>query len=256
MHLSKNVIKKHSASERVLEYTPQKFELATPDQAIDYLQRKEGSDFEMSEVIRVQTGVDNIETLSLEEKIEQGILEKIKDIQEKAYQEAYQLGLDEGRSEAFQQSSREINERLDEFEGMLKNIANLKRDLMSFNESHLVRLTFHMASRLAMHELKANESSILDVLRTAIERVQDEENIEIRVSNEQFDFVETLKTESKRELEVFKNVKFVADEGISVGGCVIETNYGEIDARLEERVHKLWEAIFDAMPKVKDKVAS
>jgi flagellar assembly protein FliH len=59
-----------------------------------------------------------------------------------------------------------------------------------------------------------------------------------------------------REFEFLKAVKFEGDEAVTEGGCILETNYGEIDSRVEQRVEKLWEALVEAIPKVKDKVAS
>lgn len=44
--------------------------------------------------------------------------------------------------------------------------------------------------------------------------------------------------------------------GIKSGGCVIETNYGEIDAQVEQRLEQLWASINPALPKVKNVIAS
>src|SRR5690606_38310907 len=111
MRWSKNVLRKETAEKKVLEYVPQKFELGTPVQALDYLQtKKQGNNFNMSDVIRVQTGVDEIEKISEEEKIEKKALEKLKEIQEQAYKEAYEIGLDEGTQQAMKSVSEEIEQ--------------------------------------------------------------------------------------------------------------------------------------------------
>ena len=61
-----------------------------------YLEKKKekGSDFRMSDVIKVQTGIQKIETHMSEEDIENRVLARLKEVQETAFQEAYQLGLD------------------------------------------------------------------------------------------------------------------------------------------------------------------
>ena len=222
-----------------------------------YLEAKKmGSDFRMSDVIRVQTGVQNVETSSIEEKIEGKVLEKLKDVQESAYQEAYQLGLDEGKHEAYQKASAEIKLRLDKFEGLLKSIENLKSELIQQNETHLVELAFHMASRLAHAEIKADPGLITKVIRDAIEMSQIEEEVVVQVAPTQLEFLENLKKETGREIEFLKRVKLEAVAEISEGGCIIETNYGEIDARFEERVSKLWSSVSESLYRVKDKVSA
>ena len=101
MPWSKAILPKIAAKTVVLEYVPKKFELGTPKQALEYLEKKaRGADFRLNETIRIQTGVDEIETANEEEKVEARALELLKDVQEPAYKEAYELGLSEGRHEA------------------------------------------------------------------------------------------------------------------------------------------------------------
>ncbi len=255
MQWSKNFLRKDAAENKVLEFVPQKFELGTPSQARNYLNaKKHGSDFEMSDVIRVQTGIDQIEKIDEEEKIEGKALEKLKQIQEQAYQEAYQLGLDEGKKKAFTDFSGHIQENLDRLSDVIGHVEKLKESLMSFNESHLIKLMFHMASRLAHTHLENNNPLIVDIIKNSVNLAQDEEEIVVRVSAQQFDFLEQLKTENGREYDFLKKIKLEPSAEVSPGGCIVETNYGEVDARIEQRTKQLWEGLIDNMPKVKNKL--
>jgi flagellar assembly protein FliH len=258
MRLSKEIIKANLASKKVLEYEPPKLEFGTPEVALQYLQDRQSrpNDFRMSDVIRVQTGVDGIEARSLEETVEAKVLERLREVQEPAYQEAYQLGLDEGKKEAFNQASSEIEMRLKQLDVLIQSITQLKKDLVQHNESHLVQLAFHMAHRIAAAEIKADPSSIVEVIRKAVELAQLEENVSIQVAPSQLEFLESLKGQGKRDLEFLKKVKFVPVDSIREGGCIIETNYGVIDARFEERVEKLWTSIAENLYRVKDKVSA
>lgn len=252
---SRSILKAETTKHSVLEFTPPKFELGTPKPAADYMERKKTSDFRMSDAIRIQTGVEKMEEADLEELIENRVLDRLKEVQESAYQEAYQLGLDEGRKEALQKTSEQINQRVEAFEALIASVTNLKKDLVQFNETHIVKLAFHMASRLAHAEIKANPDLIVEILRKAIEHAQIEEEIKVQVNPGQLEFWETLKKETGRDFEFLKKVHFQPVDGISEGGCVLETNYGEIDARFEERVGKLWETIAENLYRVKDKVS-
>jgi flagellar assembly protein FliH len=243
---------------KVLEYVPPKFELGTSEQAQTYLEgrRAQRNDFRMSDVIRVQTGVQKVEASNVEEDVEKKVLERLKEVQETAYQEAYQLGLDEGKHEAYQKTSEEIKMRLERFENLLNAIGNLKKDLIANNETHLVQLAFHIAKRLAYHAVDVEPTLVTDVIRDAIEKAQVEEEVVVQVSPLQLEFLETLRTETGREFEFMKKLKLEPVEGVAPGGCVILTNYGEIDARMENRVEKLWEGIKENLHRVKDKVSS
>ncbi|MGZ5278301.1 MAG: FliH/SctL family protein [Pseudobdellovibrionaceae bacterium] len=256
--MSKAILKSDMVPKKVLEYVPPKFELGTSDQAKSYLEGRmsQRNDFRMSDVIRVQTGVQKVEASNVEEGVEKQVLERLKEVQETAYQEAYQLGLDEGKHEAYQKTSEEIKVRLDRFEVLLNSIGTLKKDLIANNETHLVQLAFHMAKRLAYRAVDVDPGLIIDVMRDAVEKAQVEEEVVVQVSPLQIEFLETLKNETGREFEFMKKLKLEPVEGVTPGGCVIHTNYGEIDARIEGRIEKLWEGVKENLHRVKDKVSS
>jgi flagellar assembly protein FliH len=128
---------------------------------------------------------------------------------------------------------------------------SLKKDLIAANEEHVMKMIYYMASRIAMYEIKGNEEAVLGVIKKSIEMSQSEEIVIVQVSEQQLNFLEELQKETKREFEFLKRVKFEGSPAVSEGGCVIRTNYGTIDAQLEERIHKLWTSIVDTLPKAK-----
>lgn len=253
---AKSVLPKEMAEKTVLEFVPVRFDLGTPEQALNYLAEKgKGSDFRMNDAVRVQTGIDEVERVSDEEKVEVAALEKLKEIQEGAYQEAYRLGLEEGRKEAFETVLAEIAERMTALDTLLLGIKEMKKEMASFNEAHLIRLTFQMAARLAKTELQGNNDAMVQILKDAVSLSQDEENVTVRVSQAQFDFLEELKKETGRELEFVKRIRFEPSAEVADGGCIVETNYGEVDARVEQRIEQLWTVLAENMPKVKNRIA-
>ncbi len=254
---AKSVLSRDLAAKTVLDFVPARFDLGTPEQAMEYIvEKKRGSDFRMNEAVRIQTGVDVVEQSSEEERVEAAALEKLKEIQEGAYTEAYKLGLEEGRKEAFQKVADDLAERMNTLDQLLLNIKGMKKEMLAFNESHLVKLAFEMASRLAKTELQGNNEAMIGILRDAVGLAQDEEDIRVRVATSQFDFLEELKKETGREFEFVKKIKFEPDASISEGGCIVETNYGEVDAQIEQRVNQLGTVLAESLPRVKNKVAS
>jgi flagellar assembly protein FliH len=263
MHLSKQgspkgYVRKEEALQKVLEYAPKKFDLGIPEPAMSVYERekKNQNDFRVSDAIKIQTGLDRLGIEENEEAIEKKALEKLKEVQEAAYQEAYSLGLDEGRKDAFSSIAKEIEVNLGGLEETVKAISNLKSELLKQNEAHLIKLALHIATRLAKKEIEVDNNCLIEIIRSSIEAAQVEEDIAIRVSPEQVDFLERIKIETGREYEFLKNIKLVPDDTIHNGGCIIETNYGTIDARYEERVEKFWKIMSQNLYKVKDKIGA
>lgn len=253
-----SILKGSSPMARILDYTPKRFDLGVPGPAMEYqeLRKQNINDFRMSEPVRIQTGVDKMDERVIELEVENKTLEKLKEIQESAYKEAYALGLEEGRKEAFQATSAEIDRDLTHFRELIAMIESFKEEFFKQNESHMIRLALHAASRLARTEVTVNNESLVEILRSAIVDAQIEEEVVVQVAPGQLQFLETLKTETSRDLEFLKKTKLVPSENIQKGGCVIETNYGVIDARIEERLGKFWETMSENLYRVKDKIGA
>lgn len=241
----------------VLNYTPKQFNFGTPGSAIEYLRNKEeGSDFVMSDVLRTTTGVEEIERLSEEQKIEEKVLDKISLLQQDAYQKAYDLGFLEGSQKAIEDKSDELNLKSLEIDQLLASINQIKEEMIHQNEAHMIRMIYQIASKLAFDHVNENQEVVLNVIKKSIEEAQADEHVNVLVANEQLEFLEKIKQAEKRENEFLKKVKFVGSETVSVGSCIVETNYGVIDARIEERISKLWAEFKQAIPKVKSPIGT
>lgn len=245
----------NNAEVTVLNYTPKQFNFGTPESAMEYLREKEeGSDFVMSDVLRTTTGVEEIERLSEEQKIEQKVLEKISLLQEDAYQQAYELGFQEGTQKAIQDKTEELEAKSSELEALLQSLNKIKEEMAHQNEAHMIKMIYEIASRLAFDHVNEHQDVVLKLIKKSIEEAQADENVNVLVSNEQLEFLEKIKQSDKRENEFLRKVKFVGSDSVSIGSCVVETNYGVIDARIEERVSKLWNELKQAVPKVKSPI--
>ncbi|MBC7741672.1 MAG: flagellar assembly protein [Bdellovibrionaceae bacterium] len=241
----------------VLDYVPKQFDFGTPAAAVDYLKQKErGSDFLLSEVLRTTTGVEEIERLSEEQKVEQKVLDKLALLQEEAYKKAYELGRDEGFKQAHQEKTSELNDRTEEIYKLTESINHIKEELIYQNEAHIMRLIYDIACKVAFDHIEQNPDSVLKVIKAAIETAQVEEHVSVLINPGQLEFLEQMQKNPMRENEFMKNIKFVDSDQVTPGSCIVETNYGVIDARIEERVHKLWTELKEALPKVKSPIGN
>ncbi len=251
-------VRQMTANQKILEFEPPTLRRGTDQVVLEFLDsaRKSKTHFRAAETTRVQTGPRELESQSIEQEIEQKILEKLKPVQESAYQEAHQLGMIEGRRESFATASTEISECLKSLGEMLVSIQSLKKELYQQNESHLIKLLLAVAAKVAFHEVTVNVEALQNLIKAAIEESQADEKVTVRLAPQHLAFFEELQKKESFDLEFLKKAKFVADESITPGGCVLETNYGEIDARIEERIRKLHESFQDMLFPTKTELKS
>lgn len=257
--MAKGVLSEDEAKKIAIAYAPRKFpQTVTPAASsfVAFQSNQEASgknpSFRIDRIVAEQTGIADLERVSMEERVEREALGRLKDIQEQAYQQAYQMGLEEGREKAYQETSEAFVERMAHMDQLISSMENLKPELVSYNEAHIVRLAYTMAKKIAMTEIAENTELILNTVRQAIESAQSDENITVRLAPSDLEFIEHMKEKLGKDFDKLKKARLEASESITPGGCVVETNYGDVDATVEQRVEKLWSSLASKLPKVSD----
>ncbi len=254
--MAKPVLEKNEADKIAISYTPRKFPVSISKSARSFqsLQEARGEgDFHIDRIVAQQSGIGELERLSIEERVEREALEKLKEIQESAYQSAYDLGFDEGREKAYVDQMAVLQEHLARFDGLIENIIHIKSEMVTFNEAHFVKLIYFLASKIAYREIVEVPGAILPILKDAVAIAQSEEQITIRLAKSDMEFIEQVRARIGNENEALKTARFEESENMQPGGCLVETNYGVVDATIEQRVKKLWEALAEKVPRSKDR---
>lgn len=251
------VLKEEHANDVAFDFEPKKFPVEIPEVASDFTKEGalESTTFKLNELVSEQIGIAENEKERLEEKVDALAVEKLKEVQEQAYKEAYELGLSEGRQKAFDETNAELTDKLESLNQLISKITNLKKDLVAFNEGHIVKTLCALASKIAFREITENEETIIPVISSIMESAHTEERLKIRVSEKDFEFIARVEDELKKKIENFETIKFEKDESVNPGGCIVEGNYGVIDASIEQRVQKIWDLFAEKTPKVKDQVS-
>jgi len=109
-------------------------------------------------------------------------------------------------------------------------------------EKEMIEMITGLTKKILQHEINTNEDSVKQMILLAINSVIDKENMTIRIHPSDKAHAEAFFPELKNLFSEIKNITFEEHSGIEKGGCVIETNFGTIDARvdqLENQIEKI-----------------
>jgi len=87
------------------------------------------------------------------------------------------------------------------------------------------------------------------VVREAMKEIAHQEKITVYLNPEDLEYGESFKSNLLAELGNVKSIVMEKDESITRGGCVVETNFGEIDSRVESKIREIEKAILEKKPK-------
>lgn len=139
---------------------------------------------------------------------------------ERVVEEAYREGLEKA---------------LTKFETNLIEIREVRENVLQNAERDLLTLSVRIAGKILGKELSSNKKAVTDTFSAALKHARQQEKVTVSVNPT--DLV-TLTAEREKFLsdERVRVLDFVADRSVPAGGCVIETEVGKIDARLETQL--------------------
>jgi flagellar biosynthesis/type III secretory pathway protein FliH len=162
-------------------------------------------------------------------------------IQEDAEQ-ARQQAMEVARSEGYEHGLREWNAAVAE--------VNAARDKYSSdNAPELIRLAIRIAQKIVSEELRMNPEAIVWIARECLRGVGRERLLKIRVPADDLELVRKRIVLLREAAGPNRSIEVAGDSAISAGGCVVESEYGVIDARLETQLRCMEEVLLRAAGK-------
>ena len=111
----------------------------------------------------------------------------------------------------------------------------------------VVELALAIARKVICREVKMDKEVVVCVAKEALARVEDSATINIKMNPSDLQFINETKYQLSDLVDNIEDVTLTAEERIESGGCIIETNLGEIDARIENQLQAVEESFRSAI---------
>lgn len=181
----------------------------------------------------VKTG--GVDFMSAGYSADSGCVEKAAD------EDAYKRGFSEGKK-AGSESEKKFASVIKNLQQSLIDLEKSKKEMILNAEKGAVELAFAVSKKIVRSEVSINKSIIVDIIREALKKVMDYNKIKIKLRPSDYEFINTYEGEFSDFFKTSDNVVFEQDESILDGGCLIETDSGHIDARIENQLQMIEDA--------------
>jgi flagellar assembly protein FliH len=106
-----------------------------------------------------------------------------------------------------------------------------------------------LISRKVIKVLSENQRGVvIDNVKEALRKVKDRGSVIIRVNIADLELTTEHTSEFISLVEGSKDLHVIEDSTVDQGGCVIETDFGEIDARISSQLAELENRILEISP--------
>jgi len=153
--------------------------------------------------------------------------ERIKKEMEKAKKDGFAAGREEGMSAALEKAVA---------------LQDLRDRFYAGAEPEIIKLVMTIAEKVIGKMVREHEGAIKSIVRQAVDSTLGE-RITVKLNPEDYKIITAGEHEFKDIFDRTKRIAFKEDEAVKKGGCMVETEIGTIDARLETQLKAIKKAL-------------
>jgi len=182
----------------------------------------------------------NAKAVELQKEIRQTLDAELKDAREK--------GLQEGLEKGFADGNAEVKRLIERTQTVLERAQDKRGEILSETEKEVIDLVL-LISRKVIKIISENQRNvIISNVVQALRKVRSKGNVIIRVNMADLNLATEHKQEFINQMEGVKSIQVLEDTSVDPGGCIIETDFGEIDARISSQLAELESKILEISP--------
>lgn len=162
--------------------------------------------------------------------------------------QGHATGLRQGLDEAKQQMSLQIQQTCDQCNAIVAAAEQEARQILQEAEPKIIDLVMAISRKIIVDEVETRPAVVLELVRGALTRVRDQNQIIIHVSPDDYEFI----LQSRRILQTVvgaeQTLTVTADAVLSKGGCLIETSFGTVEAGIDTQLESIRRVLQGMLP--------
>jgi flagellar assembly protein FliH len=157
---------------------------------------------------------------------------------------AYESGFRQGEEAGLEAAEKKVAPLMKRYADAILEISKLKPKLYAQVERDVVKLALEVAKKIVHREVHVDREIVQTLIKVALNHVAAKSPVTIRLHPADYNFVLEQRAASMPSGEGERDVSLLADQSIERGGCLIETECGDVDARIEEEFREVERAFF------------
>lgn len=117
----------------------------------------------------------------------------------------------------------------------LEEVTDLREQMATYAEHEMVQLAIEIAKKIVRREVTVDREIVISLARVALSRLHNRVLASVRLHPEDYQYVAA----HREKLGTVSTIKLIEDGSISRGGCLIETDFGDVDARIEQQFNEI-----------------
>ncbi len=170
-------------------------------------------------------------------------LETLKSKLKTTRESSYQDGLQAGQKAGYQQGVGLIQKELEQFAVLTESIRSRQEELIESSEKFVLSFTLKVVEKIIgsteFSTLNFDQDKLQQVIAESLKLFSDSTKYSLLVRRETGEVVEKYKAEILKKIKKPVEISIVEDPTLNMSDCLVESDYGVLDARIESQFKEI-----------------
>ena len=158
---------------------------------------------------------------------------------------AYENGFHQGEKAGLEIAEQKMEAIMKRYSDAILEIDKLRSSLYSQIEREVVKLAVAVSKKIVHREIQVDRDIIQTLVRVALSHVAEKSAVTIHLNPVDYNYL--LERRGELSQSEGRDICLLADKSIERGGCLIQTDCGDVDARIEEEFREVERAFFEGL---------
>jgi flagellar biosynthesis/type III secretory pathway protein FliH len=176
----------------------------------------------------------SVNSLGEETESEEEYLQRI---EEEKQEQIFNAGREDAIKEMQAHFSRELQNKYNEYDNLMNSVNERLIEYKDSFDKIVLDVSFLISSKIIKKEI-SESPIIIDTIKDATSKIIGANSIVLRLNPKDKELIEE-SNENFLDSKSYSNIKYEIDERIEAGGCFIESEIGNVDARIASQLNAL-----------------
>ena len=172
-------------------------------------------------------------------RIRQDAAAEAEKIKAQAYEEARKEGFEKGQREGFEKGLAEVNKLISQLELITRDADECRRNILENAKHDIVDLSVKIAEKVVKTTCAKQRDIAVRNAEYALGLLKEKSPVVIKVNLADMDIAREYRSMLLNMFDKVESIKVAEDPAVEQGGCIIESNSGGVDARIQTQLSSI-----------------
>ncbi|MDC7124021.1 MAG: flagellar assembly protein FliH [Spirochaetales bacterium] len=157
-------------------------------------------------------------------------------------------GFQQGQEEGYETGKAEVERLVEHLHVIISKAIEKRNQIIDQSETQIIDLVLNISQKVIKVISENQKNVVINNVIQALRKLKSRGDVVIRVNLEDVKLTSEHVKDFMRMVENVRSISVMEDTSVDRGGCIIETDFGQIDARISSQFKEIEEKILDLMP--------